>query len=87
MKDKIKVLDYFQINPNTLIIFIVEFIDNIYLIDDKFEYAKDSLIFRLKGIGLENAYESETKTILVELLTENSNIKDYVGKIFSKVSE
>jgi hypothetical protein len=81
MKNKIKVVDIFTISGGKTI-FIIEIIEGFYNIGDVF--IDDDLKFMVKGIGMESQPNSKTKSLLVEIITENSPIKDFKNKIFDK---
>ncbi|SHE89053.1 hypothetical protein [Chryseobacterium takakiae] len=82
MTNKIEVLEVF--NLSNKIIFVVKFEGDKYLINDKYQNFENNLAFILKGVGMENNPNSESKSILVEILNENYSLEDFKDKIFIK---
>ncbi|WP_449386728.1 hypothetical protein [Chryseobacterium lineare] len=81
MTNKIEVLEVF--NLSNKIIFVVK-VEGKYLINDKYQNSENNLVFILKGVGMENNPNSESKSILVEILNENYSLEDFKDKIFIK---
>jgi hypothetical protein len=82
MTNKIEVLEVF--NLSNKIIFVVKVEGDKYLINDKYQNSENNLTFVLKGVGMENNPNSESKSILVEILNENYSLEDFKDKIFIK---
>jgi len=82
MTNKIEVLEVF--NLSNKIIFVVKVEGDKYLINDKYQNSENNLAFILKGVGMENNPNSESKSILVEILNENYSLEDFKDKIFIK---
>ncbi|MCY0976094.1 hypothetical protein PGH12_12585 [Chryseobacterium wangxinyae] len=84
MTTKIKIIEVF--NLSNKIFFNVKIEGDKYLIGDIYQNSENDLAFILKGVGIENNPDSETKSLLVEILNENYSLKDFKDKIFiSKV--
>lgn len=84
MTTKIKIIEVF--NLSNKIIFNVKIEGDKYLIGDIYQNSENGLAFILKGVGIENNPDSESKSLLVEILNENYSLKDFKDKIFiSKV--
>ncbi|SEM47086.1 hypothetical protein SAMN05421856_103407 [Chryseobacterium taichungense] len=82
MTNKIEVFDVF--NLSNKIIFVVKVEGNKYLINDIYENSENSLAFILKGVGMKNNPNSESKSILVNILNEKYSLEDFKYKIFIK---
>ena len=82
MKTKIKVHEIFK-TSNRIIFDVI--IEGKYLIDEIYSTSDNNLKFQLKGVGMDNNPNSETKSLLVEILSENTPVDDFKNKVFYKI--
>ncbi|WP_452219931.1 hypothetical protein [Lacinutrix salivirga] len=83
MKNKIKIIDFFEFKDGK-IVFFIELLGGYFNIEDVFVNNKNSLKFQIKGIGMENLPSSDSKSILIELLNTNINVSEFKDKEFIK---
>lgn len=81
MKNKIKVIDFFEFKDGKTVLFI-ELKEGYFNIEDIFAY--NDLKFKIKGIGMENSPTNENKSVLVELMGGANSASDLKDREFIK---